>query len=160
MTDRCCGGRIRSSSVATRRQQKSLARPRCHSLIVRRPPEPDADLLAFYTSVEDEAARLSLRRNRLEFIRTQALIRERLPAGPARVLDVGGGTGAHAAWLAADGHDVELIDPVTAHVRTAREAARALPRPFHATEGDARALDAPDSSVDVCLMLGPLYHLP
>lgn len=123
-------------------------------------PPRDEALLAFYTSSENEAGRLSLARNRLEFVRTQELLRVRLPAAPARILDVGGGVGAHAAWLAGDGHDVHLVDVVPDHVREATNAARALARGFTAAVGDARALDAAEASTDVCLLLGPLYHLP
>lgn len=123
-------------------------------------PSRDDALLAFYSSSENEAGRLALARNRLEFMRTQQLLRARLPAAPARILDVGGGTGAHAAWLAGDGHDVHLVDIVPDHVREAINAAGALPQGFTAAVGDARALDAADASIDVCLLLGPLYHLP
>ncbi|GAA2635731.1 class I SAM-dependent methyltransferase [Paractinoplanes durhamensis] len=91
---------------------------------------------------------------RLEFLRTQELIRRHLPAAPLRILDVGGATGVHAAWLAADGHDVQVIDPVPAHV----EASAQLPG-VTAQLGDARALDAPDRTADVVMLLGPLYHL-
>ncbi|WP_261808657.1 bifunctional 2-polyprenyl-6-hydroxyphenol methylase/3-demethylubiquinol 3-O-methyltransferase UbiG [Nonomuraea sp. C10] len=56
---------------------------------------------------------------------------------PARVLDVGGGTGVHAEWLAADGYDVELIDPVPLHVARAER----LPG-VTARLGHARALPA------------------
>jgi len=45
-----------------------------------------------------------------------------LPAPPARILDVGAGTGADAAWLAAQGHEVLAVEP-TARLR---EAAMAL----------------------------------
>ncbi|NUW39077.1 class I SAM-dependent methyltransferase [Nonomuraea rhodomycinica] len=90
----------------------------------------------------------------LEFRRTQELLRRVLTPPPARVLDVGGGTGVHARWLAADGYDVHLVDPVPAHV----EAAAALPG-VTAEVGDARRLRAPAGSADVVLLLGPLYHL-
>lgn len=121
---------------------------------------PLPDLVDFYSSRYSEAQRLDRPYNRLEFVRTQELLRTHLPPPPARVLDVGGGVGTHAAWLAADGYDVELVDVVPDHVRQARDLADTLPRPFTARVGDARALDAPDASMDVCLLLGPLYHLP
>jgi SAM-dependent methyltransferase len=121
---------------------------------------PDDELLDFYSSRYSEALRLQRPYNRLEFLRTQELLRSRLPSPPARILDVGGGVGVHAAWLAADGYDVELVDVVPDHVRQARELAAALPQPFTARVGDARTLEAPPASVDVCLLLGPLYHLP
>jgi SAM-dependent methyltransferase len=82
-----------------------------------------------------------------------------LPNPPARVLDVGGGTGVHAAWLAGRGYDVELIDLVSEHVRRASEAAAMRPQSFSARTGDARALDAAGDAYDATLLLGPLYHL-
>jgi SAM-dependent methyltransferase len=102
-----------------------------------------------------ENARLREGRGRLELWRTQDILRRWLPAPPAVVLDVGGGSGVHAEWLVADGYDVELVDPVPIHL----EQARRIPG-VRAVEGDARSLDAADSSVDAVLLLGPLYHLP
>ncbi|MGW4397797.1 class I SAM-dependent methyltransferase [Amycolatopsis nivea] len=58
---------------------------------------------------------------RLEFRRTQELVRRAIPTAGQRVLDVGGATGVHARWLAADGHSVHVVDPVT--------ASRRLPKP-------------------------------
>lgn len=105
----------------------------------------------------DGAEDTRLRRSphgRLEYLRTQELIRRWLPASGLRVLDIGGATGVHAAWLAADGHSVHVVDPVFAHVQAA--AARLG---VTAQLGDARSLDASDCSTDVVLLLGPLYHL-
>lgn len=116
------------------------------------PPVRD-DILAYYARGEEDG-RLRDGAGRLEFWRTQEVLRRLLPAAPARVLDVGGGSGVHAAWLAADGHHVELVDPVPLHVAQAAE----LPG-VTARQGDARALQAADDSVDVVLLLGPLYHL-
>jgi SAM-dependent methyltransferase len=116
-------------------------------------------LVRFYTSGYDESARLARPKSRLEFLRTQELLRERLPAAPARILDVGGGTGANAVWLAADGYQVDLVDVVPEHVRAARELAARHTDGFGARVGDARSLEDGDASVDVCLLLGPLYHL-
>ena len=102
-----------------------------------------------------EDDRLRVGRGRLELWRTQDVLRRWLPAPPARVLDVGGGSGVHAEWLAADGYDVELVDPVPLHV----EQAGRIPG-VRARKGDARSLDAADGSADAVLLLGPLYHLP
>ncbi|MFJ4654762.1 class I SAM-dependent methyltransferase [Nocardia sp. NPDC088792] len=90
---------------------------------------------------------------RLEFLRTRELIR-RVLTTPMRVLDIGGGTGVHAEWLAGDGHSVHLVDPIPEHV----EEAAARPG-ITAEVGDARRLTAADHSVDAALRLGPLYHL-
>lgn len=124
------------------------------------PPAPDDRVVSFYTAECDESVRLSRSKNRLEFLRTQELLRDRLPAAPARILDVGGGTGVHAAWLAADAYDVDVVDIVPEHVGAAREFSARLGDTFSAHIGDARSLEAADASVDACLLLGPLYHLP
>src|SRR4051812_23187446 len=116
---------------------------------------PDERLIGFYTRGYDEAGRLARAKNVLELVRTRELLEARLPAPPAKVLDVGGGTGAHAAWLAEAGYEVVLVDLVPAHV----DRAAALDG-VEAKVGDARSLEEPDQSVDACLLLGPLYHLP
>jgi ubiquinone/menaquinone biosynthesis C-methylase UbiE len=90
---------------------------------------------------------------RLEFVRTQELLRRWLPPA-SDVLDVGGATGIHARWLAEDGHRVTLVDPVVEHVEQAAAVGT-----FSAEVGDARRLRQADASVDVTLLLGPLYHL-
>lgn len=87
---------------------------------------PNDPLAAFYTSGVRESRRLLRANSRLEFVRTQELLRSRLPSPPARVLDVGDGTGAHAAWLAQDGYEVTLIDVVSEHVRVAQELSATL----------------------------------
>ncbi|WUX81429.1 class I SAM-dependent methyltransferase [Streptomyces sp. NBC_01426] len=92
---------------------------------------------------------------RLEFERTQELLRRYLPPAPARVLDVGGGPGTHAGWLTEEGNEVLLLDPVPKHVEQARERA---PRCV-AQLGDARDLDVEAGTFDAVLLLGPLYHL-
>jgi ubiquinone/menaquinone biosynthesis C-methylase UbiE len=96
----------------------------------------------------------------LELVRTQELLLRFLPGPPADILDVGGGPGAYASWLAQAGYRVHLIDPIPLHVEQALEAAAELPNhSFTAAIGDARALEAPDTTFDAVLLFGPLYHL-
>ncbi|UWE13022.1 class I SAM-dependent methyltransferase [Actinacidiphila bryophytorum] len=117
-------------------------------------PELAPEVTTFYTQVFDEGTRLTASADgRLELVRTQELLRRFLPGAPARVLDVGGGTGVHARWLVGDGYDVVLVDPVARHVEQARAVCAAR-------LGDARRLDCDDASYDVVTLLGPLYHLP
>ncbi|HEY3714621.1 MAG TPA: class I SAM-dependent methyltransferase [Jatrophihabitantaceae bacterium] len=110
------------------------------------------EVLAYYER-GDEDLRLRSGAGRLEFWRTQDVLRRVLPPR-ARVLDVGGGSGVHAQWLAQDGHQVELIDPVPLHVAQAAGLAGVSARLGHALE---LPFDAGTS--DVVLLLGPLYHL-
>jgi SAM-dependent methyltransferase len=119
-------------------------------------PELHHHIAEFYGERYDEAVRLSVNAfGRLELARTKELLTQELPSAPARILDVGGGPGVYAAWLAALGYEVTLVDPVARHREQAAEHAT-----FTVEPGDARALTAQDASVDAVLMLGPLYHLP
>jgi SAM-dependent methyltransferase len=123
-------------------------------------PHIDPAIVRFYSEQTAERDRLRYGRGQLEFIRTQELLRGVLPSPRARVLDVGGGPGEHSAWLARDGYDVKLLDPVPALVEQARETAGRQPEArFEVENADARALPEPDGSADGVLLLGPLYHL-
>jgi SAM-dependent methyltransferase len=114
-----------------------------------------ADLRRFYSEVYDEDVRLTRSpHGRLELARTRELLERFLPVAPARVLDVGGGTGIHARWLAQAGYEVSLVDLMDEHVAMASAI-----RGVTATVGDARTLDFADGSFDAVLLLGPLYHL-
>jgi SAM-dependent methyltransferase len=121
-----------------------------------RVPVPPESLITYYRGFA-ESNRLMHGHGLVEFQRTQSLLRRHLPPPPARVLDVGGGPGAHATWLADDGYDVLLLDPVEQHV--AQATALAAGR-FTARTGDARSLEQAAGTVDAVLLLGPLYHLP
>ncbi len=118
------------------------------------------EIAAFY-ALGFERERLAAGAGALEFVRTQALLERYLPAPPAVVADVGGGPGRYAIWLAERGYQVHLIDPVPLHIEQAEAAAKIRPMASLASAevGDARALRLPDQSVDVVLLLGPLYHL-
>jgi len=122
--------------------------------------KPDPDILAHYDSF-DESGRLAADSSRLEFARTCDIFSRNAPPPPARVLDVGGGPGVYACWLARQGYEVRLIDPVPRHVEQAREASAAQPdHPIAgALAGDARDLPFDDGFADVVLLMGPLYHL-
>lgn len=98
------------------------------------------------------AAPVPVSHNRLELLRTRELLQRQLPSPPAMVLDVGGVTGVHAAWLAGRGYRVHLVDIVPRHVRAGAEHGLVT-----AEVGDARRLTQADASVDAVLLLGPLY---
>ncbi|MEK8226827.1 hypothetical protein NKG05_13180 [Oerskovia sp. M15] len=65
-------------------------------------PALDPEILDFYTDRYREEGRLHRTANgRLELLRTRELLSRSLPSAPAWIVDVGGGTGVHARWLAA-----------------------------------------------------------
>ena len=120
----------------------------------------DSEILRHYAEV-DEASRLRTGWFKLEQARTQELILRSLPPAPATILDVGGGAGTYACWLALRNYQVHLIDPVAKHVEQARAASAQQPQhPLASAEiGDARHLVHADEAADAVLLLGPLYHL-
>jgi ubiquinone/menaquinone biosynthesis C-methylase UbiE len=117
------------------------------------------EILSYYRQAP-ESTRLQSGPSRLEFARTKEVITRWLEPSPAVVLDVGGGPGAYATWLADLGHEVHLVDPVAELVGHARSLRGDGGREIASCQvGDARSLDRSDQSADVVLLLGPLYHL-
>lgn len=108
-----------------------------------------------------EARRLVRGAGRPELLRTRELIMRYLPPAPAIVLDIAGGPGVYATWLARLGYSVHLIDVLPLHVELARQASDRQPEAplASALVGDARALPFADESAGLVLLLGPLYHL-
>ncbi len=108
-----------------------------------------------------EQSRLSTQTSQLEFHRTQEIIARYLPKKRAVILDVGGGAGAYALWLAKLKHEVHLLDPVPLHIEQAREASAAQSDfPLASISlADAGRLKFPAAFADFALLLGPLYHL-
>ena len=108
-----------------------------------------------------ERDRLSSGDGALEFARTQVLLERYLPAPGSVVIDVGGGPGRYALWLAARGYQVHLIDPAPLHVEQAQQASARQSGAVIASAqvGDARELTFADETADAVLLLGPLYHL-
>jgi ubiquinone/menaquinone biosynthesis C-methylase UbiE len=117
----------------------------------------DSETIAgHYESVREEH-RIAGGMGRLELVRTQEVLRRHLPAPPARILDVGGGTGVHAEWLSADGYQVHVVDLTLRHVEKVVHDLGS--RGVTAEIGDARQLRQADDTFDCVLLLGPLYHL-
>ena len=122
--------------------------------------EVSEKIKAFYEEYE-EATRLLEGLGKLELRRTQEIVERYLPRPPAVVLDVGGGPGVYSCWLAEEGYEVHLIDPVPRHVEQAKRASGGQPdTPIASCSvGDARRLNFPNDSADAVLLMGPLYHL-
>lgn len=114
-----------------------------------------------YYSRYGEQTRLSNNWGQIEYIRTRNIIRRFLKQPPAVILDVGGAAGCYSCWLAQEGYQVHLIDPVPLHVQQAQSASDAQPEtPIASCKvGDARRLEFGDAIADAVLLCGPLYHL-
>ena len=123
--------------------------------------KPSDEILSFYRQTQESKRLTNDVRGEIEFTRTQEIITRYLPAPPAVVLDIGGGSGPYACWLAKAGYEVHLVDPVDLHVEQAKEASNQQPEhPIASISlGDARALRFASMSADAVLLLGPLYHL-
>ena len=124
-----------------------------------RSPKPEQ--VAEHYSSGYEAGRLSAGTSQLERERTRDLLARFLPPPPAIILDVGGGPGGHALWLAQRGYRVHLFDITPLHVELARAASAAQPdAPLASAQvGDACSLPWPAETSDAVLLFGPLYHL-
>jgi ubiquinone/menaquinone biosynthesis C-methylase UbiE len=64
-------------------------------------------------------------------------------------------------WLAQEGYEVQLIDPVPLHVERARLASEAQPGAAikSCATGDARHLEIESNTANAVLLMGPMYHL-
>ena len=96
---------------------------------------------------------------RPEFLITQRFMRRHFKPGD-RILDVGGGPGRYAHWLAEMGCKVTLADLSPENVRFAKEKAAEAGLNINAVVADARFIDETVAGeYDHVLLMGPLYHL-
>lgn len=123
------------------------------------PPRFDPHIKDYYQHNAEES-RLQFGPGPLEEARTRELLERHLPKAPSEVVDVGGGAGVYAFWLAERGYQVQLVDASPRLIEEARRRNSTAPhRLIACTVGDARNIPADDESVSAVLMLGPLYHL-
>ena len=113
---------------------------------------------AFYQKAYDEEGRME--RKPLEFIRCKEIISRYLHGSPMEIADIGGAAGIFSYWLAAQGHRVHLLDFTPLHIEQAKTKGKKLGialASYHCA--DARNLPFADGSLDMLLLMGPLYHL-
>src|SRR6516162_2844803 len=120
------------------------------------PHSPNAEAIAAHYASGYEADRLHQGSGQLDRERSRELLARFLPAPPAAILDIGGGPGGHACWLAARGYQVHLIDISPLHVELARQASAQQPQAplASAGTGDARSLSWADGAADAVVMFG------
>ncbi len=114
--------------------------------------------VAIHYGEGNEHDRLTSPHGRLEFERSKDIIARNLFPPPAKILDLGGGTGHYSFWLANHGYEVHLVDAMESHIDLAKRIVQ-----FNSlasiSVGDARSTKFSDESLDIVLMFGPLYHL-
>lgn len=100
-----------------------------------------------------------LERHPVEFELTKRFITRYIKPGD-KVLDLGGGPGRYAMYLAEYGCDVTLADLSPGNIAFAKEKAAELGLSVRCLVADARTPEALQGEVfDHILLLGPLYHL-
>lgn len=88
------------------------------------------------------------------------LLLAHLPPAPARVADLGCGTGSLAVLLAEEGYDVTGVDLSDRMLDLARAKAAGAGTEVDLTQGDASSPDLPAGSFDVVLCRHVLWALP
>lgn len=118
------------------------------------------DVRSYYRGFNQrEWQRLERAEGVIEFAVNTHFLRAHLPPS-GRVLDLGGGPGRYAGWLAERGYRVTLADLSPNLLELARERLNSE-LIEEIVEADARDLTRwSDNSFDAALVFGPLYHLP
>ena len=113
-----------------------------------------------YYNGYDEEGRLLSRHGQVEYLTTMKYIRERLAETPdPKIIEVGAGTGRYSVTLAKEGVNVTAVELIQHNLEILKPKLDGS-EPITAIQGNALDLSAfPDSSFDITLLLGPMYHL-
>jgi len=115
-------------------------------------------LSQYYEQYNEDGRLLDFRRGQLEFATTMRYIQKYLRP-EAKVLEIGAGTGRYSLALADQVHDVtavELVDHNLDILRSNIKESMQI-RVFQGNALDLSMLE--DTSFDMTLLLGPMYHL-
>lgn len=118
-----------------------------------------AEIISGFYGQYDEDERLRrTRHGQVEFAVTMHYI-HRFTGKGAKVLELGAGTGRYSTALAKEGMDVTAVELVESNLAVLKENGAGLEN-LRAYQGDATDLSRfADSSFDVTLVFGPMYHL-
>ncbi|WP_234859495.1 class I SAM-dependent methyltransferase [Aquimarina aquimarini] len=117
-----------------------------------------SNIEAFYNKASEET-RLDKGMGVFEFERIKSLIERYISSSSVTILDIGGGTGKYSEWLAKKGHQVHLVEPVSKHIKIAKNRANKLKNKFSVHLGESRKLEFSNNFADLIILHGPLYHL-
>lgn len=116
-------------------------------------------LKEYYDNYDEDGRLVRDRVGRVEFRTTWKYIHDHLPAGKAKILEIGAGTGRYSVALAKEGHDVTAVELVAHNLDILRAKLDGSEK-LTALQGNALDLSMlEENAFDVTLMLGPMYHL-
>ena len=114
----------------------------------------------YYAEEHDEWGRLETDLGSFEWATTSRRLADFLPPPPVDVLDLGGGPGRYAIWLAQRGYRVTVADLTPEMVQQAMD--RSTDAGVSITAVEANAVDLSRFATDqfeTAIALGPFYHL-
>ena len=113
-----------------------------------------------YYSHYDEEGRLLSRHGQVEYLTTMKYIEKCLEGiSDPGILEVGAGTGRYSVTLAKQGFQVTAVELIDHNLEILKSKLDGT-EPVTALQGNALDLSVfPDSSFDLTMLLGPMYHL-
>ena len=116
------------------------------------------DYLVDYYNTHDEDVRLLSKHGKVEFLTTVKYIENYLKDG-MRIMEIGAATGRYSHYFAQKGFEVDAVELIEHNIEVFKT--KTLPKEnIRIKQGNALDLsEYPDSTYDVTLLLGPMYHL-
>jgi ubiquinone/menaquinone biosynthesis C-methylase UbiE len=117
------------------------------------------NIMKYYENYDEDNRLLKDNAHKIELITTLHFL-DKLIKRESKILELGAGTGRYSLYYAETGHDVTALDLVPKHIEIMKEKAKLKKLEMNITQGNALDLNSlSESSFDVVLCLGPLYHL-
>ena len=126
--------------------------------LFKKQPEATGNFLVDYYNTHDEDVRLLSKHGRVEFLTTVKYIEQYLKDG-MKIMEIGAATGRYSHYFAQKNFEVDAVELIEHNIEVFKT--KTLPgEKVIIKQGNALDLsEYPDSSYDVTLLLGPMYHL-
>ncbi len=113
---------------------------------------------SFYNQIDEDGRLQKTRHGQLEYYTTMTYI-HRYATKQSKVLEIGAGTGRYSIALAKEGMNVTAVELSESNLKVLKENSKGIENICY-YKGDATDLSRfADSTFDVTLLLGPMYHL-